>query len=245
MLGTKRFQSGFFLRFHFPFIVENSPPKKTVCFPKSNSPVGVTAQGRTHQGTMASRMADTTTCSRETLEDTSIEEAQQRKPPCWTPPRSLMWMYNSALTSSSGHPVGLLTMIAEVCPPCHYWNMETASLKHWSHCFLTAKVEPGHKKDASAKTWIILLRLYGDSIGSVNKQVRIPLTEMLFFPCRGTATCRRHACMRLTAEHKHAGSCQHLPWTMGTWNGERISISCGGWHFYCSALQFSSRRRAK
>lgn len=55
-----------------------------------------------------------------------------------------MRTYNSALTSSSGHPVGLLTMIAEVCPPCHYWNMETASFKFWSHCFLTAEVEPGH-----------------------------------------------------------------------------------------------------
>lgn len=42
---------------------------------------------------------------------------------------------------------GSLTMIAEVCPPpCHYWNMETASFKYWSHCFLTAEVELGHKK---------------------------------------------------------------------------------------------------
>lgn len=84
------------------------------------------------------------TSSRKTSKDTSIDEAQTRKPPCSTAPLSLMRTYNSALTSSSGHPVGLLTMIAEVCPPCHYWNMETASFQYWSHCFLMAKVELGH-----------------------------------------------------------------------------------------------------
>lgn len=140
---------------------------------------------------------------------------------------------------------GSLTMIAEgpPPPPCHYWNMETASFKYWSHCFLTAEVELGHKK-TSAKTRIIFLQFYGDSLGSVNKQTWIPSTEICFF-CRGTATRQWHTCTRWIAEHKLAGSCRHRPWAMGTWNGERISISCGGWHFYCSALQFSRRRRAK
>lgn len=47
-----------------------------------------------------------------------------------------MLAYNSALTSSSGHPVALVTMIPEVCPPCHHWNMENASFKYRSHCFV-------------------------------------------------------------------------------------------------------------
>lgn len=71
-----------------------------------------------------------------TLEDGDREEGEKWKPPTRQPLWPWMLAYNSALTSSSGHPVALVTMIPEGCPPCHHWNMETASFKYRSHCFL-------------------------------------------------------------------------------------------------------------
>lgn len=54
---------------------------------------------------------------RETLEDADREEGKKWKPPTREPLWPWALAYNSALTSSSGHPVALVTMIPEVCPP--------------------------------------------------------------------------------------------------------------------------------
>lgn len=140
---------------------------------------------------------------------------------------------------------GSLTMIAEVCPP-----LVTTEIWKQHHSNTGAIVFSQLRWNWDTK------RLFcqdTDNIPTVlwwqfgvSKQTNMDSFNCNpFFFCRGTATRRWHTCTRWSAEHKLAGSCRHRPWAMGTWNGERISISCGGWHFYCSALQFSRRGRAK
>lgn len=80
-------------------------------------------------------------------------EEMQWCEPC-TSPWPWVLAYNSALTSSSGHPVGLITMIPELCPPCHNWNMETASFKHRGHCFLTLEQKVGQLTPEKYLEWV-------------------------------------------------------------------------------------------
>lgn len=53
------------------------------------------------------------------------------KPPYRDPPWPWMLVYNSALTSSSGHPVGLITMIPELCPLLlsEIWKLHHSSIE--------------------------------------------------------------------------------------------------------------------
>lgn len=90
-----------------------------------------------HKGVTASRVVAATPRFRETLEDADREEWKKWKPPSSEPLRPRVLAYNSVLTSSSGHPVGLITMIPGVYPPCHDRNMETASFKWRGHCFFS------------------------------------------------------------------------------------------------------------
>lgn len=63
------------------------------------------------------------------------------------------------------------------------------------------------------------------------------------FICTGTEKCFWQAHTRLIAVNKYTVSAASIfPRQSGTESRERISISCGSWHFYCSALQFFSKR---
>lgn len=143
-----------------------------VVFTKSKSPISVRV--RIRQGITASWMADAAARSRETLEDPASRRPSSAILPVNT---SLVFNVNVQLCTDFflRTSCGSLTMIAEVCPPptpppplslLKYGNGIIQILEPlFSHSWGGT----GTQKDSSAKTRIIFLHFYGDSLGSVNK----------------------------------------------------------------------------
>lgn len=182
--GDRTVPVWFFLCVHFPFIAANST--NLIVFPRVN-PQSVLKQEAIKESRPPGWQTQPHVPGRP-----SRTPAYRRPSSASLPVNtSLVFNVNTQLCTDFflRTSCGSLTMIAEVCLPLSLLKYGNGIIQMLEPLFSHSWGGTGTQKDSSAKTGIIFLQFYGDSLGSVNKQTWIPstntpMTHMYEMDCR-------------------------------------------------------------